>query len=280
MREHVGRVFSALVVLPLLYAAVRYLPAPHFAQLVALVVLISQVEFSQLALQAGGSPSRSGRLPVLAIGVLGGAVLLVIMYHRAWSALPLWATVLTMGVGVAALAEENLREALPDAALAVFGVWYVAWLFGHVIWLRGLRGGEMLVLFAFWVTWLGDIAAYYVGRAVGRTPLAPRVSPKKTVAGAVGALVGGVIASLIAVAWFVEGFTWMEAVGLGLGGASVGMIGDLVESLWKRSAGVKDSGGWIPAHGGMLDKIDGLVFTVPALYYYVWWVKGAHGVGG
>lgn len=283
MKEHLGRVVSALVALPILYGAIRYLPLPLFAVMIALVVCAAQLEFARVALHLGhDSRIRAGRYGVFAVGALGGVVLMVIMYHQAWNVFPLFVTVITMGVGVAALAEDNLRDALPDAALAAFGIGYIAWLLGHTMWLRGLRDGEMWVLFALWVTWISDAAAYYVGRAVGRRPLAPRISPKKTVAGAVGAVAGGVVASLAAAAWFIDGVGWVEAAALGLGGAIIGMVGDLVESLWKRSAGVKDSGGLIPAHGGLLDKIDGLVFTVPSLYYYLWWVRGssAHGVGG
>jgi phosphatidate cytidylyltransferase len=268
---------SAVIALPLLYAAIRYLPAALFAGLIAVVVCLAQIELYRMALRVGlaAEPARA-RYPLYGIAVGGGAGVIIMAYHHAWDmGLPLLATALVMSIGAAALwCGKELNLALTDVALAIFGVWYVAWLLGHLVLLRGLRGGDWLVLFALWVTWIGDSAAYYVGRAVGRTPLAPRISPNKTVAGAVGAVVGSVVAALVAVAWFVDGFTWGEAVVLGLGGGLLGIAGDLVESMFKRSAGVKDSGGILPAHGGLLDKIDGLLFTVPLFYYYVAWVKG------
>ena len=285
MREHTGRVLSALVALPVLYAAVRYLPLFLFAGLVAVVVLLAQLEFYRLVLgPAAPAGAWSARYPTMALGAAFGVGVVVMAYHQAWdTALPFLITALVMTMGGATLwFGKDLHFALTDVALAVFGVWYVAWLLGHLVVLRGLRGGDWLVLFVLWVTWIGDSAAYYVGRAVGRTPLAPRVSPKKTRAGAVGGVVGSAVAALVAATWFLDELSWLEAVGLGLGGGLAGMIGDLVESMFKRSAGVKDSGGLIPAHGGLLDKVDGLLFTVPLFYYYLVWVKGygAHGMAG
>jgi phosphatidate cytidylyltransferase len=295
VREHVGRVLSALVALPLLYGAVRFLPFSLFAVLIAAVVFLAQIEFYRMTLGArprfsvtldrhDGPAVRRARYAVAGVGAAAGAGIVVIASQPAWaSGLPLLATALVMTVGVAALGGgQDWRQASTDAALVVFGVWYVAWLFAHLVSLRELRGGEWLVFFVLWVTWIGDAAAYYVGRAIGKTPLAPRLSPKKTVAGAVGGVAASAAAAVIAAAWFVDGFSWPEAVGVGVGGGLAGMAGDLAESMFKRGAGVKDSGGLIPSHGGFLDKIDGLLFTAPLFYYYLVWVKGygAHGVAG
>lgn len=281
MREHAGRIVTALVALPLLVGAVFWLPAPWFAVLIAAVVLVAQVELYAMALPAGAPREwRSGRLPVFAAGVLGGAVLIAGIYrHDLWrTTLPLVATGLVIGIAVVALIwERDHKLATSDAAFALFGVWYVAGLLGYVVLLRGLPRGEWLVFFALWVTWLADAAAFYVGRAWGRTPLAPRVSPRKTVEGAVAAVTGGAVAATIWSSWFGEPFTWSEVAGLGAGVAVAGMAGDLVESLIKRGAGVKDSGGLIPSHGGVLDKIDGLLFAAPLVYYYVAWAKGYGG---
>jgi len=295
VREHVGRVLSALVALPLLFGAVRFLPLSLFAVLIAAVVFLAQIEFYRMTLGArprfsvtldrhDGPAARRARYAVAGVGAAAGAGIVVIASQPAWAAgLPLLATALVMTVGVTALGGgQDWRQASTDAALVVFGVWYVAWLFAHLVSLRELRGGEWLVFFVLWVTWIGDAAAYYVGRAIGKTPLAPRLSPKKTVAGAVGGVAASAAAAVIAAAWFIDGFSWPEAVVVGVGGGLAGMAGDLAESMFKRGAGVKDSGGLIPSHGGFLDKIDGLLFTAPLFYYYLVWVKGygAHGVAG
>lgn len=285
MREHAGRVVTALVALPLLYGAVVWSPPALFAILIGAVTVLAQMELYAMALPSGERHAwGAGRLPVLAVGVLGGAGLIIAMAsfpHAGTGVLPALATALVVAIAVTALASgRDWRVATGDAAFSLFGVWYVAWLFGHLVLLRDVPRGEWLVVFALWVTWLADTAAFYVGRVWGRTPLAPRVSPRKTVEGAVAALVGGGVAAVAAAVWFVPEFSWREAAVLGAAIAAAGMTGDLVESLIKRGAGVKDSGGWIPSHGGLLDKIDGLLFTAPVIYYYAVWVKGYGGPWG
>ena len=99
------------------------------------------------------------------------------------------------------------------------------------------------------------------------------MSPKKTIEGAVGGLVFSVAASLIARQWFLHSLSLQEAIGLGLMLSMIGQLGDLVESMMKRGVGVKDSGGIFPGHGGLLDKVDSLLFTTPSLYYYMIWAK-------
>jgi phosphatidate cytidylyltransferase len=276
-------VVTALVALPLLFGGVVWLPASLFAILIGIVVVLAQMELYAMALAPmERSAWGGGRLPVFAAGVLGGAGLVAILAHPgAESAdLSVGTTVLVFGIAVTALAfGRDLRVATADAAFALFGVWYVAWLLGQVVLLRNVPRGEWLVVFALWVTWLADAAAFYVGRLWGRTPLAPRVSPRKTVEGAIAALVGGVAAAVVGAVWFAPEFSWREAAILGAVMAVAGMAGDLVESVIKRGAGVKDSGGLIPSHGGVLDKIDGLLFTAPVIYHYMVWAKG-YGGGG
>lgn len=278
MREHAGRIATALVALPLLYAAVVWLPAALFAILIGVVVVLAQTELYAMVLPPGQRIEwRAGRLPVFAAGVLGGAGLIAVASapHLAGAGVPAAATALVVAIAVTALAcGRDLRIATGDAAFALFGVWYVAWLFGHLVLLRNAPRGEWLVMLTLWVTWLADSAAFYVGRLWGRTPLAPRVSPRKTVEGAVAALAGGAVAAVVGAAWFAPEFSWGEAAVLGAVMATAGMAGDLVESVIKRGAGVKDSGVLIPSHGGLLDKIDGLLFTAPVIYYYLVWAKG------
>lgn len=278
MKEHAGRIVTALVALPLLYAAIVWLPSTLFVAVMLAVTALAQIELYGMACPAGAARTwTGGRVPVFAAGVIGGALLVSVM-----SGVPTWdstvsatITIAVLGIAATALAVgRDLRVAGADAAFALFGVWYIAWLLGHLVLLRGFPEGPWLVVFALWVTWLADAAAYYGGRMWGRTALAPKVSPKKTVAGAVAAVAGGSLAALAAAAWFVDALSWGEAAALGGVAAAVGIVGDLFESLIKRGAGVKDSGGLIPSHGGVLDKIDGLLFTAPVIYYYLAWVKG------
>lgn len=282
MREHAGRVISALFALPCLYAVVRYAPPPVFAGVIALVVVLAQYELYRMVLGVG-RPRSEDPFPLagLGLGMAFGAGLIMALYSPSRNVmLPFLVTALVMSAGAVSLRlGHELRAAFVHAAAVVFGVGYVAWLLGHFVLLRGLPGGEWWVLWVLWVTWIGDGAAYYVGRAVGGRPLAPRISPKKTVSGGIGGVVGSAAAAVIGAAWFVDGVTWLEAGALGVGMGILGMIGDLVESMIKRSSGVKDSGNLIPWHGGILDKIDGLLFTAPMLYYYLVLVKGSGAPG-
>jgi phosphatidate cytidylyltransferase len=128
--------------------------------------------------------------------------------------------------------------------------------------------GARLVFFVAAVTWVGDIVAYLVGIALGRHRLLPKVSPNKTVEGAVGGLLGSTAAGLVCAWEFVPLLTPLTGALLGLAGGILGQLGDLVESLLKRDVGIKDTAGLIPGHGGVLDRFDSLLFSAPLLYYY------------
>jgi phosphatidate cytidylyltransferase len=127
--------------------------------------------------------------------------------------------------------------------------------------------GPRLLLFALVITWAGDTEAYFLGRAIGKHALAPHLSPKKTWEGSAGSMMGSLL-----VAW---GFSyWIlipigHLLGMAVIGNVAGQMGDLLESAYKRSAGVKDSGGLLPGHGGVLDRIDALILCVPVIWYYV-----------
>jgi phosphatidate cytidylyltransferase len=152
---------------------------------------------------------------------------------------------------------------------------YVALLFSYMVMLADLRpDGRQGLLLLFLVVWLGDTGAYFAGRALGRHKLYPAVSPKKTVEGAVGGLAGSVAGAFIARLWLLPAMTPAECVVLGAAGAFLEQVGDLCESLLKRSAGVKDSGSVLPGHGGMLDRVDGVLFAAPLIYGYLY-LKGA-----
>jgi len=282
MRDHAGRVFSALVALPVLYAAIWYASPPVFAGIIAVVAMGAQYELYGMVLETA-QPVRKGSVPFVGFGLgmtFGVAVIATLYSPSRNVVLPVVMTALVMSAGIASLRfGRDVRAAFAHAAAVVLGVWYVAWLLGHFVLLRGLPGGREWVVFVLIVTWIGDAAAYYVGRAVGGRPLAPIISPKKTVAGGIGGVVGSAVAAVFGAAWLVDGLTRPEAVALGMGMGLAGMMGDLVESMIKRSAGLKDSGNLIPWHGGILDKIDGLLFTAPMLYYYLVLVKGSGAPG-
>jgi phosphatidate cytidylyltransferase len=182
-----------------------------------------------------------------------------------------------MGVFVALLlipasyvfAKGSIDEALPSSAVAVMATLYVGMLGGSLIRMRGdFPVGPKLVFFLLVVVWLGDAGAYYTGRAFGKHKLSPRISPKKTVEGLFGGIATSLVAAVVIHFTFFPEFPLPHAMVAGVILSACGVVGDLAESLWKRSADVKDSGTLIPGHGGFLDRFDSIFFTAPILYTY------------
>jgi len=159
------------------------------------------------------------------------------------------------------------RNALAVAAASIFPALYLGLPFGAMMSVRHLRGREALVLLLLTVA-ASDTAQYYSGRSFGKRLLAPRISPKKTVAGAVGGFVAGALLVGVVGEWWLRGMPLALRLLLGATMVALGIAGDLFESMLKRSAGVKDSSTLIPGHGGVLDRIDALLFVAP-IYYIV-----------
>jgi phosphatidate cytidylyltransferase len=179
---------------------------------------------------------------------------------------------LALLVGVGLICSAPLwsagRPLVESTANTLFGAVYVGWLLGYAIWLQGRTDGPQLVLFLVGVTWAGESAAYLVGSSVGRHRLAPILSPGKTVEGAIAQVIVSVAAALALGFWLLPACGLPGAAGAGAVLGAIGQVGDLAESAIKRSIGTKDTGDLIPGHGGMLDRIDSLLFNAPALYLY------------
>jgi len=259
---HRQRILSALVLIPPFLLLVQFGSPLHFALLVSLAIALAAREFSRLC----------------PVGADRGLSLLTVTGALAWHA----AVFLTGGVAAVAAAlagvalmravlrREERRVGMLQAAWILLGTVYAGGLLSFASLLRALPEGRQLVYYLAFTTWAGDIGAFYVGSHLGRRPLAPRISPRKTVEGALGALA---VAVLVAVAG--SGRVWprlpwnVAAIG-GLVLAVAGILGDLAESAVKRAAAAKDSGTLIPGHGGVLDRLDSLMFTCPVLYALVW----------
>ena len=152
-----------------------------------------------------------------------------------------------------------------------FGIFYIGFCSAHLILLRAFPRGIYWLLVLTAITVFSDTGAYYVGRLFGKEKLYPALSPGKTRAGAVGGVVGGMLGGLLVAAFAFEN---VNLIAIGLLSAIlsiIGMVGDLIESLIKRVAGVKDSGRILPGHGGLLDRCDSLLLTAPLLYYVLYW---------
>ncbi len=258
------RVVTALVLIPLIYIVVRYIPPFFFLLFVSSWVLIGQYEFYKFYYKAFNVFSF--------IGLIFGFMLLFSFYADGYAfemkGVALTAIVI-LSLSCFILLKANIHDALPGVSVIISGVLYVAWPLAHLISLRNLLNGENLVFFILIVTWGVDTGAYYVGRLLGRHKLSPHISPGKTVEGAIGGVLSCVLAALFARWLFLPGLSLNNTVLMGIVFGIISQIGDLSESMLKRSAGVKDSGHLLPAHGGILDRVDSVIFTVPVFYYYI-----------
>jgi phosphatidate cytidylyltransferase len=262
-----ARIISAVVFLPILIVTLWRGSPVYFAALAGVALALGLIEYYRLADRVG---ARGGRVQ----GMLASAVLLLGFYHKQpeWIVAAL-AALAVVDLTVKLLSNNDLRGALTAAAATIFGVVYVAVLGGYLIALRmvddqGRQLSAKLLSLFFLIVFAGDTGAYYVGRLIGRHKLAPRISPGKTVEGAIGGLVANVAAALGAHYTFFPELKLTHAIPLALVMGALGQVGDLCESMLKRGAQTKDAAQIIPGHGGVLDRLDSILFNAPVLYYY------------
>ncbi len=273
------RIGSAAVLLPI-FVGIIVAPPWVFEVLVVVVSALASWELLRMFESGGREAARralavvatagvtasfvvpGGPLPALTVAVL--VLLGASLWRAGGPASP-----------AAAPAPGAPRVTADGTVAALLAVVYVGWLLGHALLLRALGDGTMLVLVLVGVTWAGETAAYAVGSAIGRHRLAPVISPRKTLEGAAAQLVASVLVAVLLGAWLLPAWSPSRAALAGAILGTVGQVGDLAESVMKRSVGRKDTGGIIPGHGGMLDRIDGLLFNVAAFYYFVRWTGGS-----
>lgn len=257
---HRQRILSAVILIPLALLLIQFGGLLALTLVVDLVVAIGLWEFCRMLV-----PGADWRVAAPAIA---GGWLAVGLVARPSQGVGLPIGVIVLGLIAASLLRERgaLLDALRLAGLLLLGVAYVAGLGGFLVALRELPNGRGLLFYLLAVIWVGDSAAFYGGRALGRRRLAPTISPGKTMEGSLAGLLGGAAASLMVRSWFVPGMGTATAVVAGGALSMAGQLGDLWESHLKRRAGVKDSGGLIPGHGGVLDRMDSLMAAGPLLY--------------
>ena len=313
------RILTAVVLIPVVLLIVLRAPLWLFAAAVALVAFLATREYLDIIQHYGIKPFRKIALlaSVLAC-LLPGARAFVEgrglqitrdfgdsfsfygiairssylislqaahLINAILATLPLWLLLL-------ALRRIDFKQAVPDAALTALGYAYVAIPLALLVYVRAVSDGAFLMVFLFAVVWVGDAAAYYIGKNFGRHLLAPSLSPKKTWEGSVASVFGSI--AIVCLLYYGRRWPWAHsmfgsntATVISLGDYPGGKIasfvtaiilaiciniaaqlGDLVESMVKRGAGVKDSGSILPGHGGMLDRIDALLLAIPVLYFY------------
>jgi phosphatidate cytidylyltransferase len=291
------RIATAAVLIPIVLALILRAPVSALAVVAGAVALLTIQEFLKLTESYGVHPMR---LPTY---VFTGLFFILLAFNPG-NEKPLFSTaifVYCLGFAAAiapflaltvAMRRPDLRSGYPAAAAAVFAFTYVALPMGMLVQLRQQWAGAFYLLYLLLVVWAGDIFAYFVGKSLGRHLMAPRISPKKTWEGAAASLAASVgvgwalfsHAEQISSALLRAGLITRPSGIFGLEVPSMGpiilltvalnvaaQIGDLVESLIKRGASVKDSGTLLPGHGGMLDRIDALLFAAPVLWCYTAW---------
>jgi phosphatidate cytidylyltransferase len=159
----------------------------------------------------------------------------------------------------------NPDQGLVNASVNLFGTVYIGFMFAYILLLRFVPNGFFYLLFALGVTWSNDSLAYFVGVNFGKHKLSPRISPHKSIEGSIGGIGGGLLAAIVLGIYFQKSLPPLLIVAFLV--VIAGQFGDLVESIIKRNAGVKDSGTFLPGHGGILDRLDSLLFTGPVVYY-------------
>ncbi len=210
---------------------------------------------------------KKGQKPFLIEGISLGMFVPVSIYIWGDRALPPVLILIIFCVFMRQFLKFETKDAFTNIALTMGGIFYICLLFSYALILRGETSGARLVITVFFVTWLGDTGAYLIGKRWGQHKLCVRLSPYKSMEGFIGAVLISCVAMLISRLWLT--FPLFHTLALGVMIGMVGQIGDLFESMLKREMGIKDFGRILPGHGGVLDRFDSLLFTVPLFYHYV-----------
>lgn len=282
------RAATAAVLVPVVVVLVLWGSTAIVALAIALITLLALFEYFALGEAIGHRAYRfwTGTCTLLLIYAQWRAVSEptyklaggIIAHERsAWfsgGALPLDAVFFLFVLGIAALTLATRRplvEVLPAAGISASGFILVAFPLSFAIPLHGASAqGPTLLLFAMVIVWVSDTAAYFAGRAIGKRPFAPKLSPNKTWEGAVAGFLASLAVAFVFMPWV--NVPLIHLLSMAALGNIAGQVGDLLESGYKRSAGIKDSGTLLPGHGGVLDRIDALILAIPVVWYYWMWI--------
>ena len=279
------RILTAVVLIPVVVALVWWGPAWVLAAVAALIAILALVEFFDLGERMGMRPFRKWTI-VCAAGlfyaqysqglvethVFGQG--LSIVRNAAGGVLSIDAVLLVFIFGAAGIGLATrwaLHEVLPAIAISSAGLLFVPLPFSYLVRINEIPlEGRRLVLFTLCLVWAGDILAYFVGKGLGRVPMAPALSPNKTWEGAMGNMLASLLVGVFFAKWLHTDALTMLVIA---GAANIaGQMGDLIESAYKRGAAVKDSSTLLPGHGGVLDRIDSLILASPVVWALYQWV--------
>jgi len=255
------RFLVALLGIPLMLG-MSYLGGLWLAGLVAALSFLGLWEFYGLA-------KAKGLHPLAWWGLAGGMILVAFLSLR-WppllALLVLWFLLIMSRM----VFRDEVEEAISRIGITIMGVLYIPFLFGHMLLMRSDFDftGYKLLFFSMALVWLCDTGAYFAGMMLGKHPLAPHISPKKSIEGLAGGLIVTVVAAVLLQRWWLWEISVIDSLIIAAGVVVLGTLGDLVESLFKRDASVKDAGNLLPGHGGILDRFDSMLFVIPFVYWY------------
>ena len=274
------RVATAVVLVPVVVALVLWASTAVVAIAIALVTLLALFEYFALGEAIGHRAYRFWTATCALVLIYSqwrgrvdhGYALGLVALERRFNGGPpsLDAVFFLFVLGIATLTlftRRPLVEVLPAAGISASGFILIAFPLSFAIPLHGISGqGPAMLLFALVIVWVSDTAAYFAGRSIGKHPFAPKLSPNKTWEGAVAGFLGSLAVAFVFWPWV--NVQLVHLLGMAAAGNVAGQVGDLLESGYKRSAGIKDSGSLLPGHGGVLDRIDALILAIPVVWYY------------
>lgn len=265
------RLITAAIGIPVIVGLI-FLGGPAYDAVAAVILAIASLEFCVTVAHHEGPPRPPWRpLPWELIAPAGAIALVVLLPETDDS----YTGPLAIGVAavlVAVMAARIPLKFTPPQLSVVAAIAYVGFLGGHLVLVRNLDGNGHWVFLPILGTWATDTFAYAIGRIIGKTKIAPRISPGKTVEGTAAGLIGGLLSVIVIAEALDLPMSLGEEALLGAILPAAAVIGDLAESYIKRGAGVKDTSELVPGHGGLLDRLDSLLFTVPLVYYFAVWV--------
>jgi phosphatidate cytidylyltransferase len=255
------RIITALVTLPLILLLIVYASQNLFNLVVTIISALGLHEFFKMTL-----PSE--RLLERTLATFGGAFLAAVLcWQKSDAVLIVFVVLFILFCIIFLLRFRDLNTVLAQLGVTLVGFLYIPFLLSFMAKIRTIESGVEWVFLVLVLVMIGDSSAYFIGSALGKNKLYPAISPNKTVEGAVGGLIGSLVAVYIFVSLFLPALGFASVILIVLCVGILSQIGDLFESMLKRSSGVKDSGKMIPGHGGLLDRLDSLLFAFPTAYY-------------
>lgn len=262
MNAHLKRWLTAVIIVPLLIGIISYGPGILFAILVIFFIVGGMVEYNHMIFDKAQILEKSEGLiaaillPLAAFLGNSHFILAMITFF-----------VLTVFLIFPVTVKKQTFD-VTSVMKVVFGFIYIPLMMSYFILIRKMADGVTWIYFILVLAFAGDTVAFYIGRKFGKTKLLPLISPGKSVEGTIGLIAGSTLACVLFQYFFLKEINIIHAIILGLVGSVIGQLGDLCESALKRASGLKDSGAILPGHGGILDRLDCLLFITPFVYYY------------